>query len=132
MNEQLQEALALLIGKTTNGIEAGAEFLTNEIPDVVQQLLLWYGVQSAIVAVLGVILLYLSIFFLNKMILPKDKDNSVLHDSYGFSELGIATTIASVLGLFIGFPMSMQILETIQIYIAPKIWLIEYVANLAK
>ena len=48
MNEQLQTALAALIEKSIKAMEAGADFMAAEIPEVVQQLLLWHMTLSAI------------------------------------------------------------------------------------
>ena len=41
MNEQLQQALVAILNKTVASVEAGANFLAAEIPDVIQQLLMW-------------------------------------------------------------------------------------------
>ena len=46
MNEQLQEALAELLGKANNGIDTAGNFLASELPEVIQQLLMWHGVKS--------------------------------------------------------------------------------------
>lgn len=56
MNEQLQQALATILGKTMEGIDASVAFMQAELPDVIQQLLLWYGVKSAIMCTLGFII----------------------------------------------------------------------------
>lgn len=48
MNEQLQMAMIELIKKANGGIDTSINFLSNEIPDVVMQVLLWHGVKSAI------------------------------------------------------------------------------------
>lgn len=42
MNEQLQVALAQLLGKTIGGIDSSVAFVQSELPDVIQQLLMWY------------------------------------------------------------------------------------------
>ncbi|KKN08860.1 hypothetical protein LCGC14_1052290, partial [marine sediment metagenome] len=56
MKEELQTALAELISKTLSGVDAGKEFLTAEIPDVLSQLLMWYGVSNFIESVIGAVL----------------------------------------------------------------------------
>lgn len=41
MEEQLQTALAEILSRATQGIDAGTQFLSAQLPDVIQQLLLW-------------------------------------------------------------------------------------------
>lgn len=41
MNEQLQQALAQILNRTVEGIDAGTQFLSAQLPDVIQQLLIW-------------------------------------------------------------------------------------------
>ena len=46
MEDTLQTAIVDLIGKATSGAETAGKFLLDEIPDVVQQLLMWHGVSG--------------------------------------------------------------------------------------
>ena len=46
MNEQLQQAISQLITMSLVAIDKGATFLSGQIPDVIQQLLLWKAWQS--------------------------------------------------------------------------------------
>ena len=41
MNEQLQNALVNLLTKVTSGMDTATAFLSAELPEVVQQLLVW-------------------------------------------------------------------------------------------
>lgn len=128
MNEQLQKALAELIGKASNGIEASVSFLSSEIPDVISQLLSWYAVKSATLTILG-LLMCVTWFFVEKAILSKLKKEDV--------ELFDVAMFYGLLGCFIRIiPFialtKMISLDWLQIWIAPKIWLIEYASQLAK
>ncbi|MFC4275553.1 hypothetical protein [Achromobacter aloeverae] len=49
MNDQLQKALANLLGRATQGVDAGVSFLQAQLPDVIQQLLVWKLVASLLV-----------------------------------------------------------------------------------
>lgn len=40
MNEQLQQALATILNKSIEGIDAGVEFMQAELPEVIEQLLI--------------------------------------------------------------------------------------------
>ena len=132
MNEQLQEALASLIGTATSGIEKGTEFLVDELPDVVYQLLLWYGVKAAVLSVIGIILVVSSVLALKHM-LTCDKEDSIFYDEYGWlGGVGIPAALLSGVSLLGGLAMAWNFMVALQICIAPKIWLIEYVAGLGK
>ena len=41
MNEELQKALAELLSKANNGIDAAGGFIEAELPEVISQLLMW-------------------------------------------------------------------------------------------
>jgi hypothetical protein len=49
MNDQLQNALVAIINKAGQGVDAGVSFLQAQLPDVIQQLLLWKLVASLLV-----------------------------------------------------------------------------------
>ena len=128
MNEQLQKALAELIGKASNGIDASVSFLSAEIPEVIHQLLVWYAAKSAILTVAG-ILVCVGWFFMEKAILRKLRSEEV-----EFFEIAM---FYGLLGSFVRLiPASLACtlisLDWLQIWIAPKIWLIEYASRLAK
>ena len=132
MNEQLQNALSGLLTKTMEGVETASTFLVAELPDVVYQLLLWYGVRSIVETVLAIscVLFYIK---LEKKLYPFIKD--ACDDSYdpnfvfGFGYLCIGS-IPRVILLIVAYKhMS---LDWLQIWIAPKIWLLEYSATLIK
>ncbi|MGO1190292.1 hypothetical protein [Vibrio casei] len=141
MNEQLQKALSDLLGKTINGIDTTVNFMQAQLPDVIQQLLVWYVVKGLFVALFGLFLmipLILLLVKLSKVDIAGATEDSFWVEHYGQSgnTIGIgcfasllASSVAFVLGaLFFMF----NILEPVQIWIAPKIWLIEYASSLAK
>ena len=128
MNEQLQKALVELIGKASNGIDASVSFLSAEIPEVIHQLLVWYAAKSAILTISG-ILVCVGWFFMEKAILRKLRSEEV-----EFFEIAM---FYGLLGSFVRLiPASLACtlisLDWLQIWIAPKIWLIEYASRLAK
>ena len=55
MNEELQKALGVLLNKANDGIDAASGFLASELPDVIQQLLMWHGVLNLIYCVVGIV-----------------------------------------------------------------------------
>lgn len=57
MNEQLQQAIQQLIDKGLSGVDSSVDFLQQEIPDFVMQLLMWHGIYNFILMSIGVLLL---------------------------------------------------------------------------
>lgn len=131
MNEQLQNALAELLGKTIDGIDSGVAFMQSELPDVIQQLLTWYAVKSAAYMIFAIAISVLWVkaeFYLNRKI--RDDSGEIIDiDSYFIVYL-VGGSIFRVV-LFV-VTLVMFNITWLQIWIAPKIWLIEYAANLAK
>ncbi len=133
MNEQLQNALADLLTKTNEGIAAGADFLVAELPDVIQQLLTWYGTYNFLMFAFSFLALAIYCYIVIKSILKKDDESSVygrihkMADGAQFIPIGLIGIIP--LPIFVIESMNLQWLK---IWIAPKIWLIEYAATLAK
>lgn len=151
MNEQLQQALASILGKTMQGVEAGVSFLSTEIPDVIHQLLVWKMAQSSVYLSLYIIAAFVGILLICKSYKTVfeyqrgshlyygnsgelEKEGKRLMDEYGakipFSIIGCAAGFMSIIFLLVGGVAEMS--TVIQIWLAPKIYLIEYAASLAK
>jgi len=129
MNDQLQTALAEMINKSTTGIEKASGFLQAEIPDVVRQLLLWHGIQDFICFCTGLVLLAgwgycLRRFVIKNWAVIKEKD-----DNEGF----LITMLALICGVVLVIPFAFIFpLTWLKIWIAPKVWLLDYAASLVK
>lgn len=128
MNEQLQQALTAILNKTMSGVDAGVNFLSAEIPDVIYQLLVWKASISAL-SLLACLSLCWVIYRVNaaqwKVIMKWKEEGDELIDHpemmFNFFQLFL---LIPVCGLFS--------LDWLQIWLAPKIYLIEYAASLAK
>jgi hypothetical protein len=145
MNDQLEKALVQIIEKASAGVEAGINFLSAEIPDVIYQLLTWKLVEASFYIVINLIVMAALIFLTVKFsgrgskINPDkgDYDNHAItltHDEDGDLHPGIVgvvlvDVIAAVITLINVLTYS---LVAAQIYVAPKIFLIEYATKLAK
>lgn len=144
MNEQLQEALVEVIEGATGGVQAGVSFLSAELPDVIHQLLLWKMVESLVMCTLGLIVLLVVINGALKhtgagVKIDKESDTrwgnykpTLTHDKDG--DLSEPKAFGST-GL--GLIMLVIVLCTInitwlKIWLAPKVYLIEYAASLVK
>lgn len=160
MNEQLQTALAEMLGKANSGIDAGASFLQAQLPDVIQQLLVWnftksliIGAACSVAAIIGLILaVRLGTKYAKqsrKRGLAWDKYNHMsasdvemdvrraAREEYQQTPDGdpadlVVAIAGGVAGAVLVAPAAMQSLKAFQIWLAPKIYLIEYAASLAK
>lgn len=140
MNDQLQQALTDILTKTTGAVEVGTTFLQEQLPEVIRQLLIWKAVVSALHLAAGIVLALTTLRFVRWAFKrPVRNDGSykytptVVYDSYGDIHPGIVLVITG------GFIMSLFSIRFIvngfdwlQIWLAPKIYLIEYAASLTK
>lgn len=152
MNEQLQQALTAILNKTMSGVDAGVNFLSAEIPDVIHQLLMWEMAQAGIGLFLILLVFTASVFATKKglKVLARYNEGTDLYlNNHGNDDekrgkairaeadrkmpLAIISfiicAISSVLLVIVG---TSSLMTLVKIWIAPKIYLIEYAASLAK
>lgn len=147
MNEQLQKALAEIITKVTSGADAAIQFSQEQIPEVLKQLLIWNFIQSLLSFVIPLILLFITVSvavrFWKKVPTQVSRDNDGMRpwivDEYRDRDnclhirhwiQGYASIVVSViLTIIILFNMN---LTWLKIWLAPKLYLIEYAASLIK
>lgn len=146
MNEQMQEALARLISLATDGMEGAVSFAQAEIPDVLQQLLMWKLLESAFYAVTGVLLIGLALYLVARIKHDRRKaqkayeageewtrlyhESSTTSATYDVIALGAAHIIGAIALTAVGTLMFN--LTWLQIWVAPKLYLLEYAAKLVK
>lgn len=142
MNEQLQQALSAILNKTMSGVDAGISFLSAEIPDVIHQLLMWKMIQSMLFFVFGIIVICWTIVFIKRQYRRsvEKTDNygqayyvpTMVFDNRGEVSPGcVIFAVLALAGMLAGVSL-ISGLSWLQILIAPKIYLIEYAASLAK
>ncbi|MHC4607862.1 MAG: hypothetical protein ACYTAF_13195 [Planctomycetota bacterium] len=124
MNEELQEALTELITKSLSGIDTAKEFFSAEIPDVISQLLVWHGVYNFILFLCGAVLLSVFIF-LNYRQYKWWKKKGDISDH--------PEILANLLQIFpvMGIHYLLNF-EWLQIWVAPKVWLLEYASKIVR
>ncbi|ELO9329979.1 hypothetical protein ACV4JJ_005268 [Escherichia coli] len=149
MEEQANKILVELLKKASNGIDAAVSFSQAHIPDVVHQLLLWNMVDSLIKTLIAILTIPLVFWFMKKQCQrvetgkigdegyswergnPKYRPTMVW-DSKGDINLLIMPLVGvlALWGIFIiGVVTNMTWLK---IWLAPKLYLIEYAASLVK
>lgn len=121
----LESSLVSIIQSVQTGVQAGVTFLSAEIPDVLRQLLMWKMVKAIFYGVVYIVLMVVSLYFLRMThkAEPYRADNPAL-------ALGWLACLLSA--VFFLFATAKTVLVSIQIWIAPKVWLIEYAASLVK
>ena len=135
MNEQLQLAVSTLIQTSLNAIDKGTTFLSNQIPEVIQQLLLWKAIASFIEFSSGIFLiggifawLIYQYKYWTTTIESKWETNKqrISGDTGPFVLLNLVCVIPLLYG------SSYINLIWLQIWIAPKLYLIEYAKDFLK
>ena len=131
MNEILSTSINEILQRVLTGVDSTVAFLSEEIPDVIMQLLYWNATEGAILSLLGIVLLIVCY----QCVKPSRWVSGVMLNSRGDDLCtkggvslftGIGTGILGVV-LFVS-----NILTPIQIWIAPKVWLLEYASTLTK
>ncbi len=131
MNDKLQDQITALLEKTLSGVDASTNFLQGEIPLYIQELLLWHSVHGFSMFLIGIILsvIFLYLFFFKyKPFIAQQNDNGAFDDDCFFLLFfGCATT-----GLLIAITqLIFGNLTWLQIWISPRVFLVEYAAKLA-
>ena len=135
MNEQMQLAVSTLIQTSLNAIDKGTTFLSNQIPEVIQQLLLWKAIASFIEFSSGIFIIGGSFAWL---IYQYKYWTTEIEGNYISKKLRIEEDSGplSILNLFLIIPLiygsSCINLIWLQIWIAPKLYLIEYAKDFLK
>lgn len=131
MNEQLQQELLKIVTNINDGATSVWGFITDQTPDVIQQLMLWHGVESFLWFLLCCLSSIILLFTAKKI--KKWSDNYIKeekpYDPSGYYCMWISVLILGAL-VFI-FNLKTNIVW-LQIWIAPKVWLLEYITAMVK
>ena len=137
MNEQTQAVITEILTKALKAVEQGAEFLAGELPEVVEQLLIWHFVSSILTAISGVILLGSIIYFIRKQVAWWNQDVDCEYG--GGKEKRYLSSSAPLIGfnILLIFPIIHSLsyigdTAWLKIWVAPKLFLLEYAASIVK
>jgi len=128
----LENALVAIINQVTTGIDTSVTFLSTQIPDIIQQLLLWKLIDKLmwtsveLSAMTFCIIVSIKLYYKGKTYIPKNPYDTDQSDIYCMS-LGIF-----ILGLFFLIVTLLDLTVILQIWLAPKVYLIEYAHGLLK
>ena len=161
MNEQAQKLLISLVEKATSGIDAAVSFSQAQIPDVIQQMLMWKSTVSLIYTAFALLFFVLTVVFLCGAIkrirkvskaaclkqVAREKwqtdqinyeqfksidDDSVSEYKLNSVEVNAVLWTAGI--TVVGLVISFLFLDFdwVKIWIAPKFYLVEYATQLVK
>lgn len=130
MEPQLQSALAELIQLVTAGAEGAYAFGQEQIPELLSQLIIWKTCYYAFAALLCFAVAAYAFHWGRKISTsPEDSDYretcGILTDLWGIVML-VAFLMFGVFAIF----GTLNLFDLLQITLAPKVWLIEYAADL--
>ena len=127
MKDELQDALTRALTGAIDTASAAQDFVLAELPDVVSQLLWWKAIESFASFCFGVV------FFIAPYYIWKAKRETIY--KWWHDDCEPASVLASLVLSFTSLMGLLTVLGTwdwIQILVAPKIYLIEYAAWLAR
>ena len=148
----LEETLVNVINDVTQSVSTAKNFLVSEIPDVIQQLIMWKTCKYAILAVAAVIIFSLAFRYFRAVLTISNKKDCTKKQlamvknwncygsrsdeeitSYELKDSTVFTSaICVVLMVLTGIVFLQVFFDLIQIIVAPKVWLIEYAADLVQ
>lgn len=123
MNEQLQLALKAILDKVLDSMDATVDFLSGQIPIVVREVLVWNFTYFIIQFLFCITFTVVATVLLWK----KWERLKVLWDGFGLPT-GVCLYLA---GLLFSWDGCMN-LEWLKIWLAPRLWLVEYATSLVK
>lgn len=120
----LQDSLKVILDKTVVGIQNGVDFLSAQLPDVIHQLLLWKFWESVVHCLFAVVA---ALCLIPIWVTARKYEKTA--DKYQSGAGYCAAVFASIIPG--GIAIVQFNITWLQIWVAPKIYLIEYAASLA-
>lgn len=121
----LNDALVAIIQKTQGAVESGVAFLSGQMPDVIQQLLLWKFTEALVWFVVMTL-------FQVVLIWGAFKAHKISEDTNDYVPFVPYMIFGGLVSLLVtGFAVG-SAFTALKVYIAPKVWLLEYAASLVK
>jgi len=127
MNTELDQTANEALRALIDNAASAKEFILAELPEVVQQLLLWKMWESIIYMLMPIAAAIATVVILKKTmaaLIEVDGDPTIKT-----VPLVVASAISIVVSLV---SMSLLNIDWLQIWLAPKVYLLEYAADLVK
>lgn len=127
MNSETDKQIAEILKKGLEAAEKSGNFVIEQAPDLVKQLITYKTIETSIYVLIEITLMYL-IFRYFKYLYKKNNEDSDFIPENEFHVGGII--INFVLSIFCFFAFIDDVSSLIQLIFAPKIYLLEYIAKL--
>lgn len=142
MTDKLESVLVDAIQKTQAGIGEAVDFAIAQSPEVIEQLLLWKAIESGIIFTLLLLVLLAYVIFVCKVDWRKPEDSqkeTLVWEKHSWKnsqsprlEFVLIFGMLSVMGIPLIINGILSNLDWLKIWIAPKLYLVEYAASLVK
>ena len=130
MNET-DKQLAEILKKGLETAEKTGNFIVEQAPDLIRQLLIWKTVEHSIYVIIGISLIIYFYRWTKKVAKEMKEKEDDFEDYFMDSLANIFIAIGQISALIIGIALITENLhDLIQIVFAPKIYLIEYTSQL--
>ena len=132
----IQNTLEQALIKSIDGIQkTGTELveaLYQQAPEVVEQLLMWHGVEALIQFIVGI--LCLSLIFIHYKIACKVYEKNGISKCSDQFPYWLPTVFSGIIvcAFSIGTMINLVNLKWLKIWLAPKVYLLEYLADMMK
>ena len=127
MNTETDKQIAEILKKGLEVAEKSGNFVIEQAPDLVKQLITYKTIETSISVLIEITLMYL-IFRYFKYLYKKNNEDSDFIGVNSFHIGGIL--ISSGVAIFMFITFITDISNLIQLIFAPKIYLLEYIAKL--
>ena len=126
MNEELQQRLVSIMDFLETGVKSATEFTVEQTPLLVQEIITWH-ITMGILSIVGFLLISVISFFFFGWLIKKvcDSDNEDESGGYIFLILVNSTLFVSSFVSVVTY-----CIPALKAWIAPRLFLIEYVSNL--
>ena len=126
--KETDQQLAEILKKGLEAAEKTGNFVVEQAPDLIQQLIVWKTCEYIFLIIISIAFMF-SLYKWHKSAMKRYDD---FDGFYIKTEFFIYCIYAIVVILIFGTALFKSFFNLIQILLAPKIWLIEYAANLIK
>lgn len=126
MNEELQKQIADILKQAMAVAQHGGQWLSGQVPDVLNQLIAWTITVAAVSAVCLIVMVIIT-FKVEKKVRAFMLDDTDWAPAYA-----IFIVVMIILYITAGWYMLDTVLDGIKAFVAPKLFLLEYAAHLIK
>lgn len=126
MNTETDKQIAEILKKGLEVAEKSGNFVIEQAPDLVKQLITYKTVETSICVLIEITLMYLIVIYF-KYLHKKNNEYSSFIEGNPFHIGGMLFSLAVAIFMFIAFITDIS--NLIQLIFAPKIYLLEYIAK---